>query len=343
MRRFRMLPRLAALWVLATAGTAGAQNWTCGEEMAPMRDGVRLATDVYVPRGQGPGPFPVVLERTPYDKRSCAHRYAEYFAARGYVAMVAGRTGPLPLRRGVLLAARRGLGRAAGRLRQRRVGGGASGVEREGGHPRALLHLCEPAPHRPPPDRRISKPCSARKYAANSYRDVFWQGGALHMIMPTWLLTQREMVKPLRLNVPGPPGDISVRRIRGPGGTTNTWKRATVFPPACSRTCTTTWSATLTTTTSGGRSRWTSTTRSSMCRSITSAVGTTATSTAPCAISGRSARGAGPRARGRQKLIVGPWIHGWPPTGDDRIGGMSFPGVRTSTISPSASAGSTTT
>ena len=34
--------------------------------MVPARDGVMLATDVYRP--DGPGPFPVLLERTPYDK-----------------------------------------------------------------------------------------------------------------------------------------------------------------------------------------------------------------------------------------------------------------------------------
>jgi uncharacterized protein len=34
--------------------------------MVPARDGVRLATDVYRPPGAGP--FPVILERTPYDK-----------------------------------------------------------------------------------------------------------------------------------------------------------------------------------------------------------------------------------------------------------------------------------
>src|SRR5436305_1957472 len=34
--------------------------------MVPARDGVHLATDVYLP--DGGGPFPVVLERTPYDK-----------------------------------------------------------------------------------------------------------------------------------------------------------------------------------------------------------------------------------------------------------------------------------
>jgi len=33
--------------------------------MAPMRDGVRLATDVYLPKDE-PGPFPVVFVKTPY-------------------------------------------------------------------------------------------------------------------------------------------------------------------------------------------------------------------------------------------------------------------------------------
>jgi putative CocE/NonD family hydrolase len=39
--------------------------------MVLMRDGVCLATDVYLPAREGrplPGPFPVILERTPYDK-----------------------------------------------------------------------------------------------------------------------------------------------------------------------------------------------------------------------------------------------------------------------------------
>src|SRR3954465_5747162 len=34
--------------------------------MAPARDGVMLTTDIYLPPGSGP--FPVLLERTPYDK-----------------------------------------------------------------------------------------------------------------------------------------------------------------------------------------------------------------------------------------------------------------------------------
>jgi putative CocE/NonD family hydrolase len=57
--------------------------------MVPMRDGVRLGTDIYHP-GTGDkkamGPFPVILERTPYNKTSPRNaRKAKYFARRGYV------------------------------------------------------------------------------------------------------------------------------------------------------------------------------------------------------------------------------------------------------------------
>ncbi len=40
--------------------------------MIGMRDGVHLATDIYLPAGKA-GPFPVLLERTPYDKRGTNH------------------------------------------------------------------------------------------------------------------------------------------------------------------------------------------------------------------------------------------------------------------------------
>ncbi len=55
----------------------------------PMRDGVELATDVYLPSGEGP--FEVVLARLPYDKNS---RYmfieglAPHFTNRGYAFVV---------------------------------------------------------------------------------------------------------------------------------------------------------------------------------------------------------------------------------------------------------------
>ena len=40
---------------------------TLHNHMIPMRDGIHLATDIYLPTGSC-GPFPVVIERTPYDK-----------------------------------------------------------------------------------------------------------------------------------------------------------------------------------------------------------------------------------------------------------------------------------
>ena len=73
--------------------------------MVPMRDGVRLATDVYLPARDGvqiPGRWPVILERTPYGKqrpsrseRSLAQperakeraEVAEIFVRRGYVVI----------------------------------------------------------------------------------------------------------------------------------------------------------------------------------------------------------------------------------------------------------------
>ncbi len=55
------LALLALAWLVAPP--AAAQTRT---EMAPMRDGVRLATDLYLPAGDGP--FAALLVRTPYDK-----------------------------------------------------------------------------------------------------------------------------------------------------------------------------------------------------------------------------------------------------------------------------------
>jgi hypothetical protein len=64
--------------------------------MVPARDGVQLATDIYRP--DGAGPFPVLLERTPYDKSALSRsertaavprpqsraEVAAYFGGRGY-------------------------------------------------------------------------------------------------------------------------------------------------------------------------------------------------------------------------------------------------------------------
>jgi hypothetical protein len=52
-----------------------------------MRDGVRLSTDVYLP--EDPGPFPVILIRTPYNNNLEAQvQDAVYFAQRGYAVAI---------------------------------------------------------------------------------------------------------------------------------------------------------------------------------------------------------------------------------------------------------------
>lgn len=64
-RAFAMLFLLAA--VLSVAGLASTPiSASASEYMVPMRDGVELATSVYLPEGDGP--WPVVLLRTPYGK-----------------------------------------------------------------------------------------------------------------------------------------------------------------------------------------------------------------------------------------------------------------------------------
>jgi uncharacterized protein len=55
--------------------------------MVPMRDGVRLATDIYFPTRNGArleGKLPAILERTPYDKDHSEDMPA-YYASHGYV------------------------------------------------------------------------------------------------------------------------------------------------------------------------------------------------------------------------------------------------------------------
>ena len=60
--------------------------------MVPMRDGVKLSTDIYRPARNGTaleGKFPTLLERTPYGKeRGPAAADARDFVSRGYVLVV---------------------------------------------------------------------------------------------------------------------------------------------------------------------------------------------------------------------------------------------------------------
>jgi predicted acyl esterase len=60
-----------------------AQTETPGRQVVkvPMRDGVKLATNIYLPQGRGP--WPVLLTRTPYNK-NVADRMAARITKRGY-------------------------------------------------------------------------------------------------------------------------------------------------------------------------------------------------------------------------------------------------------------------
>ncbi|HUG17185.1 MAG TPA: CocE/NonD family hydrolase [Thermomicrobiales bacterium] len=65
------------------------------EVMIPMRDGARMATDLYFPAvadtpgKRAEGQFPVILLRTPYDKRTDASRaLGEHFSRRGYIVAI---------------------------------------------------------------------------------------------------------------------------------------------------------------------------------------------------------------------------------------------------------------
>ena len=62
----RGLTGLAVLMTLTTGVSCQAQSSVQTQKVA-MSDGVKLATDVYLPK-QGEGPFPVILLRTPYNK-----------------------------------------------------------------------------------------------------------------------------------------------------------------------------------------------------------------------------------------------------------------------------------
>jgi len=53
--------------------------------MVPMRDGVKLAADIYLPDEKGP--FPVLLCRTPYNKKHIKDE-AKFYGHHGYAVVV---------------------------------------------------------------------------------------------------------------------------------------------------------------------------------------------------------------------------------------------------------------
>jgi putative CocE/NonD family hydrolase len=85
MRRMSSLVRigLVVLGIPTHRGLAGAQEVE-RDVAVPMRDGVVLRADVYRPAGEGPGPFPVLVLRTPYGKQGS---HPESHAKAGYIVV----------------------------------------------------------------------------------------------------------------------------------------------------------------------------------------------------------------------------------------------------------------
>lgn len=75
------------LFALRGAGTPSVQSASPPKKtiMVPMRDGVKLATDVYLPAGTGK--YPVILMRSPYNKDGAAG-VGQDAQRRGYVCVV---------------------------------------------------------------------------------------------------------------------------------------------------------------------------------------------------------------------------------------------------------------
>ena len=99
MKKGEMFRLLAA--VLLMASTAGAQQepgsrqdltkiFERKEAMIPMRDGVKLHTEIYTPREGGP-PLPILMQRTPYGVSAGLGAYSrflkadQHFYADGYI------------------------------------------------------------------------------------------------------------------------------------------------------------------------------------------------------------------------------------------------------------------
>jgi len=102
MKSFRCPIRATLLWLVssvawsqtsapAPSNVAAFEILTPKDVMVPMRDGVRLATDIIRPGHEGKpaeGRFPVILIRTPYDKGVRAPELARTFVPLGYVVVV---------------------------------------------------------------------------------------------------------------------------------------------------------------------------------------------------------------------------------------------------------------
>ncbi|MBI2818837.1 MAG: CocE/NonD family hydrolase [Acidobacteria bacterium] len=210
-------------------------KFTCKEVQIPMRDGVKLAADLYLP--EGPGPYGVIVERTPYDKGDCQSKNAIYFAERGFA---------------VLMEDVRGRYNSPGDFYWFRDEGwgnrqdGYDTIEWAGTQPWSngkvgtvgLSYSCfnqnMTAVTQPP--HLAAMFCSDS--ASNWYKDLNYAGGVFQTIQANWHLNQGEAAKPVLENIPDQGGyrgttdswmSWHARRIERGMGFWESWQSPTLF------------------------------------------------------------------------------------------------------------------
>ena len=163
-------------------------------QMVAMRDGVRLATDVYLP--DGAGPFPVIMERTPYGRhetsranspppnRTPASRaeLAAYFTAHGYAVVYPGHPRPLRLRRPL----RQIPVRWRGRLRYLRLAARPAVVRRAHLHHGPVLCRAHAGGAGLPRSAGLVAQVLDCGGFANSWKSGIRQSGAFELKQATW-------------------------------------------------------------------------------------------------------------------------------------------------------------
>jgi putative CocE/NonD family hydrolase len=87
--RYNVLLLVSAIAAAQQAATPPFAVEIVRDVMVPMRDGVRLATDLYLPAASGKraaGRFPTLVSRTPYNKAGISNE-GQWYAQRGYAVV----------------------------------------------------------------------------------------------------------------------------------------------------------------------------------------------------------------------------------------------------------------
>src|SRR5947209_7496272 len=86
-------PFLALLYAACALRTGAAQSYEVKgllDIMVPARDGVKLATNVFLPGNNGSiaeGRLPAIVERTPYNKDGVDGSLIQYYLSHGYAVV----------------------------------------------------------------------------------------------------------------------------------------------------------------------------------------------------------------------------------------------------------------